>query len=43
MVIDELGLTKFSPGAGNLDYVLEEVWKDGNAESMSFLFLLAVC
>jgi hypothetical protein len=33
-VSDELGLTKALPvpGGGTLDYVLEEVWVDGQAE-----------
>lgn len=34
-IINELGLTKSSPipGGGNLEYVLEEVWVDGENES----------
>ncbi len=34
-VIDELGLTKSLPvpGGGNLEYALEEVWKDADSES----------
>jgi diaphanous 1 len=34
-VIQELGLIKALsiPGGGNLDYVLEEVWLDGSAQS----------
>ncbi len=35
-IIDELGLAKSLPipGAGNLEYVVEEVWSDGENESM---------
>jgi hypothetical protein len=35
-VSDELGLTKALPvpGGGVLDYILEEVWRDGKAEGM---------
>lgn len=34
-VIDELGLSRSSPfpGAGNLEYVIEEAWVDGDQES----------
>jgi diaphanous 1 len=34
-VVEELGLTKSLPvpGSGNLEYVIEEVWTDGSAES----------
>lgn len=34
-VIEELGLAKTLPipGGGNLEYVLEEVWTDGNSSS----------
>lgn len=34
-VMEELGLAKSIPipGAGNLEYVLEEVWIDGNSQS----------
>jgi len=33
-VVDELGLAKSLPipGAGNLEYVIEEVWIDGQSE-----------
>lgn len=33
-IIDELGLTRTLPvpGGGNLDYVLEEVWDEGDSE-----------
>ena len=40
-VASELGLSRSSPlvgGEGNFDYVLEEVWKEGDAESMLFNF-----
>jgi diaphanous 1 len=35
-VIDELGLAKSLPipGAGNLEYIVEEVWVDGQNECM---------
>ncbi|KAK0190552.1 armadillo-type protein [Armillaria mellea] len=38
-VIDELGLTKSLPvpGGGNLEYVLEEVWKDADSEKSTRL------
>lgn len=37
-VVEELGLAKTLPisGAGNLEYVLEEVWADGENERMYF-------
>lgn len=36
LVVRELGLTKVLPvpGGGTLTYVVEEVWKDGDVESM---------
>jgi len=35
MVMEELGLAKSFPipGAGAIEYVVEEVWTDGNQES----------
>lgn len=35
-IVDEFGLSKAmdGPGGGNIDYVLEEVWQDGEAEGM---------
>ena len=35
-IVDELGLAKSLPipGAGNLEYAVEEVWSDGENESM---------
>lgn len=34
-IMEELGLAKSIPipGAGNLEYVLEEVWTDGDSQS----------
>jgi diaphanous 1 len=36
LVVEELGLTTSLPvpGGGNLEYVLEEVWSEGDLESM---------
>ena len=41
-VVEELGLAKTLPipGAGNLEYVLEEVWADGQSERMYFHLLV---
>jgi len=38
-VVEDLGLAKTLPipGAGTLEYVLEEVWKDGNCPSFASL------
>ena len=44
MVMDELGLAKSLPipGAGAIEYVIEEVWTDGNRESkISILAIVA--
>jgi len=43
-VVEELGLAKTLPipGAGNIEYVLEEVWADGQNERM-FFHLLCLC
>jgi len=44
LVCKELGLTKTLPvpGGGNLQYVLEEVWQEGDLESV-FTFVLNAC
>lgn len=44
VVVDELGLAKTMsiPGGGNLEYVLEEVWTDGNASGAHLRFLLNI-
>jgi hypothetical protein len=41
LVMKELGLTKVLPvpGGGNLTYVVEEVWRDGDVES-KLLYIL---
>ena len=38
VIIQELGLTKSLPvpGGGGLEYVLEEVWEDGESESKCY-------
>ena len=44
-IIDELGLAKSLPipGAGNLEYVVEEVWSEGEFESMWRPIALLIC
>ena len=43
-VVEDLGLAKTMPvpGAGALEYVLEEVWKDGNSKPRLRLFILSL-
>jgi len=43
-VVEDLGLAKTLPipGAGTLEYVLEEVWKDGNSESKLSFFIFSL-